>query len=412
MNAEIVAIGSELLLGQIVNSNASHISRELSYLGIDVYHHVAVGDNPDRLHDVLKQAATRSDLVICTGGLGPTKDDLTKEILAGLTGRDLVYDKETEQNIIDYYQKWNRVMPENNLKQAMVIEGSDILPNHHGLSCGMVVPVANSKVMLLPGPPNELIPMFRDFALPYLKTMLNVTEEIESRVLRFFDIGESMLAEKLDDLFEAQTNPTMAPLASMGEVMLRLTVKGEDSEKNHAALDELQDTILDRIGEYFIGIGETPLVRQVVELLQSRKKTVTAAESLTGGLFSSALTSVQGVSSVFPGSIVCYSNQVKETVLSVPEELIQSEGVVSEACARKLAENSRRLLNTDIAISFTGVAGPEELEGHPPGTVFISITDGQRDEVHRLQLAGSRENIQDRTVKYGCFYLRTFLLNE
>lgn len=412
MNAEIIAIGSELLLGQIVNSNAAYLSKELSVLGVNVYHHETVGDNHQRLEKILDQAMARSDLVITTGGLGPTKDDLTKEVLASLTNKDLVYDKETEKNIEAFYARRNQNMTENNRKQAMVLSDSDIIPNRHGLSCGLVVEHKNCRIMMLPGPPNELKPMFREEAGPYLKNLLSEHEEIESRVLRFFEIGESRLAEKLDDLIEQQTNPTIAPLASIGEVMLRLTVKGSDKDSNHRALEHLKGEILERISEFYIGEGEEPLVNKIVALLKSRKLTVSAAESVTGGLFSATLTSVQGVSSVFPGSIVCYSNQVKEMVLSVPRDLILTEGVVSEACARVMAEQTKILMNTDIGISFTGVAGPESLENHTPGKVFIGISDGTATVVHELDLAGSRENIQDRTVKYGCFYLRKFLLNE
>lgn len=412
MNAEIIAIGSELLLGQIVNSNAAYLSKELSVLGVNVYYHETVGDNPERLKKILDQAITRSDLVITTGGLGPTKDDLTKETLASLTEKDLVYDEETENYIKDFYAKRNQWMTANNRKQAMVLSGADILPNRHGLACGMVVKHNDCQIMMLPGPPNELKPMFRDEVGPYLKNLLSVNEEIESRHLRFFNIGESQLADQLDDLIEEQTNPTMAPLAELGEVTVRLTVKGSDKEENHQALEALKSRILERIGEFFIGEGEEPLVNQAVELLKSRGMTVSAAESLTGGLFSATLTTVPGVSSVFPGSIVCYSNQVKEMVLSVPRDLIQTEGVVSEACAKTMAEHTRTLMNTDIAISFTGVAGPDSLENHAPGTVFIGISNGTETVAYQLNFGGSRENIQDRTVKYGCFYLRKFLLQE
>ncbi|MCE7794536.1 competence/damage-inducible protein A [Salipaludibacillus sp. CUR1] len=412
MNAEIIAVGSELLLGQIQNSNATYLSKELSKMGINVYHHIVVGDNPDRLFNVVEAGIKRSDLLIFTGGLGPTKDDLTKEVIAKVTGTGLVYDAETEERIQAFFARRQRVMTANNRKQALVLKDSTILPNDHGLACGMVLEKNKRKIILLPGPPNELIPMFENYTQPYLLNEIKIKEQIQSKVLRFFDIGESQLAEKVDDLIEKQTNPTIAPLASGGEVTLRLTVKGSDISENENKLEELKARILERTEDFYYGEGESNLARLLLDQLRKRKLTVAAAESLTGGQFSSALTDLPGSSAVFRGAIICYSNAVKEAELGLSSEVLEQHGAVSAICAEQLAGNVRNKLNSELGISFTGVAGPDPLEGHEPGTVFIGLATGKWSRAYKIQLAGSRENIRERAVKYGMYYLLRNLSKE
>ncbi|UTR15032.1 competence/damage-inducible protein A [Salipaludibacillus sp. LMS25] len=405
MNAEIIAVGSELLLGQIQNSNATYLSSELSKVGIDVYHHTVVGDNPQRLLDVVKNGLERADLLIFTGGLGPTKDDLTKETVGEATDTPLDYDPETEDRIRHFFAARKRNMTENNRKQALALKGAHIFPNDHGLACGMALEVAGKQLILLPGPPSEMIPMFETYTLPFLLKNVQQQEEIQSKVLRFFDIGESQLVERIDDLIEQQTNPTIAPLASGGEVTLRLTVKGADDRENERHLNRLKQQVLQRVGDFFYGEGDANLATLLVSELTERGLTVGAAESLTGGRFSAALTEVPGVSSVFNGAIVCYSNAVKETTLSVSSQILQKDGAVSASCAKQLAKNVKKTLHSDVGVSFTGVAGPDELEGHSPGTVYIGISTQHITEAYKLHLAGSRENICDRSVKYGLYYL-------
>ena len=409
MNAEIIAVGSELLLGQIENSNAAHLSRELSKIGINVYHHTTVGDNPVRLKDAARAASERCDLVIFTGGLGPTKDDLTKETVADVTGHPLVYDDETDERILRFFEKRNRTMTVNNRKQALILDGADVFPNDHGLACGMALRTGNVHWVMLPGPPKELQPMVKNYVMPYLRRGLSTNEQIESLVLRFFDIGESQIAEKLDDLIEAQTNPTIAPLASEGEVKIRLTVKGPEQKANRRALENMKIQILERIGDFFYGEGEKDLVEFVSDYLRRTKQTVASAESLTGGMFAETLTSLSGASDVFQGGVVCYSSAVKENVLFVSRKTLNENGAVSGECAAELAENVRSLMNVDIGISFTGVAGPDPLEGHAPGVVYVAIAEKDGTTVIPLNLAGSRENITGRTVKYGCFHLLNIL---
>ncbi|MEH7177142.1 competence/damage-inducible protein A [Neobacillus vireti] len=406
MNAEIIAVGSELLLGQIVNSNARFISQQLAELGINVFFHTVVGDNPDRLSSAIEIAEKRSNLIIFTGGLGPTKDDLTKETIARHIGKTLVMDQEALESIELYFKKGNRVMTENNKKQALVIEGSTILPNHHGMAPGMMIGNGDCLYMLLPGPPKEMEPMFSKFGTAALSKQVKTEEKIVSRVLRFFGIGEAALETEIDDLIEQQTNPTIAPLAADGECTLRLTAKHRDLDTAELMLDEVEANINSRVGQFLYGYNNTSLVAELMKVLKEKNVTTSAAESLTGGLFQEELTSFPGVSAVFKGGVVCYTNEVKKNVLKVKHETIEKYGVVSKECARELAENVAALVSADIGISFTGVAGPDELEGKPVGTVFIGISiKGKPTVVEKLELGGSREAIRSRSVKFGCYYL-------
>ncbi|QOY34542.1 competence/damage-inducible protein A [Anaerobacillus isosaccharinicus] len=406
MNAEIIAIGSELLLGQITNTNAQYISKQLANVGINVYYHTVVGDNSVRLSEAIDQAQKRSNLIIFTGGLGPTKDDLTKETITASVGRSLVTDQEALDSIEAYFKRRNRVMTDNNRKQALVIEGSSILRNDHGMAPGMVFKDNGVYYLLLPGPPKEMEPMFMTYALPFLLTQLDESAQIVSRVLNFYGIGESQLETELIDLIEAQTNPTIAPLAKDGEVTIRLTVKHENEVEGAKLLDELEKKILTRVGSFFYGYNETSLTKEVALVFGEKKLRIAAAESITGGLFSSELTQNPGVSEFFVGGVTCYSNEVKQSLLNVPKEVIDEFGAVSEECARFLAENVRELLKTDVGISFTGIAGPTEIEGKEIGTVFIGVSKlGEQTRIYPIKLAGTREQIQGRSVKYGLYCL-------
>lgn len=410
MNAEIIAVGSELLLGQIVNTNARFLSQHLAGLGINVYFHTVVGDNSDRLKSALEIAEKRSNLIIFTGGLGPTKDDLTKETIANYLGKQLVMDAEALASIELFFKKTNRVMTENNKKQALVFEGSHILPNHHGMAPGMMVENDGHIYMLLPGPPKEMEPMFLHFGTKALADKMKTDEKIVSKVLRYFGIGEAALETEIIDLIDQQTNPTIAPLASDGECTLRLTAKHADAASAHAMLEKVEQAINSRVGQYCYGYDNTSLTAELTKLMKEKNLSIAAAESLTGGLFQQELTSFPGASSVIKGGVVCYTNEVKHKVLNVKEETIEKYGVVSSECAKELAENVADLISTDIGISFTGVAGPGELEGKPVGTVFIGIAiKGRPTIVEKLQLGGSREANRIRSIKYGCYYLMKYL---
>ncbi|TSB46471.1 competence/damage-inducible protein A [Alkalicoccobacillus porphyridii] len=407
MNAEIIAVGSELLLGQITNTNAQYLSKQLAEIGIDVYVHTVVGDNEKRLANSLELAAERADIVILTGGLGPTKDDLTKETAAAFCGRTLVHDEKALQSITDFFEKRKRPMTPNNKKQALVIEGSTVLTNHTGMAPGMLLETEKCTLVLMPGPPREMQPMFELELKPRLLDGSGTA--ITSRVLRYFGIGESQLETDLEDLIDAQINPTIAPLAGNGEVKLRLTVKHTDADEAERMLDETEQLIQKRVGEFFYGYGEIGLMEQLAIQLKRAGQSISAAESFTAGMFTAGLTSYKGASEIFSGGLTAYSSEVKENMLQVSKETIRQSGVVSEACAMEMAENVRKLFSSDIGVSFTGVAGPDPQEGKEPGTAYIGIA-GFKEEVlvFPLSLSGNRQAIRERAIKYSCFYL----LNE
>jgi len=406
MNAEIIAVGSELLLGQITNTNAKYISTELARIGINVYFHTVVGDNEKRLESAIQIAQSRANLIIFTGGLGPTKDDLTKETIANSLGLKLIFHEEALQSIQSYFERTNREMTENNKKQALVLENSIVLRNETGMAPGMVIEKDGMIYVLLPGPPHEMEPMFSKYGVPSLMKLMDAEEVIQSRVIHFFNIGEATLETKLQDLIDSQTNPTIAPLASLGEVKIRLTAKHQSKEVANRLLKETEKEILSRVGDYVYGYDDTTLFLELAKMVKKHGYTLASAESLTGGMFQQELTAISGASDWFNGGIVCYTNDVKEKLLHVSRETLQNEGAVSEQCAIELAENVRKLINSTIGISFTGVAGPSDSEGKQPGTVFIGISiQGQETKTYRLNLSGDRQSIRIRSAKYGAWFL-------
>ncbi|MCM3003685.1 competence/damage-inducible protein A [Priestia koreensis] len=406
MNAEIIAVGSELLLGQIANTNAQFLSKQLAEIGINVFFHTVVGDNEQRLEDTIHQASKRADLIIFTGGLGPTKDDLTKETIARVLGKSLVTDEQAMRSIEMYFEKTGRTMTPNNRKQALVLEGASVLTNDYGMAPGMAIEVSGKRYMLFPGPPKELQPMFLNHGRAYLLNQLAVKERIESRVLRFFGIGESQLETEIEDLLEAQTNPTIAPLAGDGEVTLRITAKHESLTEVNRLIDEAEAAIMARVGEFFYGYNETTLPSELVRELEAQKLTIASAESLTGGLFSERLTEIPGTSQIVKGAIISYQTEVKNQVLNVRSETIEKHGVVSEQCAIEMAEQVMSKLGSDIGVSFTGVAGPGTQEDQPVGTVHIAIArKNEKTKAYLLQLSGGRQAIRMRSVRYACQYL-------
>jgi nicotinamide-nucleotide amidase len=406
MNAEIIAVGSELLLGQIANTNAQYISEQLAEAGVNVYYHTSVGDNPVRLSQAVKVAQERADLLIFTGGLGPTKDDLTKETIAKALGTGLSMDEEALESIKAYFQKTKRQMTPNNEKQALILEGSAALKNENGMAPGMFLKKDDLSYMLLPGPPSEMRPMFSKYGIPAILSTLKRKEIIHSRVLRFFGIGEAQLETDLEELIDTQTNPTIAPLAGDGEVTLRLTAKHESKSVAAELLDGVEEKILNVVGDYFYGYDQDSLVEVGMKLLKDKGLTLSCAESLTGGLFQSEITSLPGASAVLKGGVVCYQDEIKKKVLSVREDTLKQHSAVSEQCALELAENVRTLFASDIGISFTGVAGPDDLDGKKAGTVWIGLAIKDRPaKAFLLNLAGGRNGNRKRTAKYGWHYL-------
>lgn len=405
MNAEIIAVGSELLLGQITNSNARFISSHLAELGINVYYHTVVGDNAGRLEDVIQIAEERADLIIFTGGLGPTKDDLTKETIARHLGTTLEMNEEALTSIVAFFERAGRVMTENNKKQALVLKGSEVLANHHGMAPGMLYKTEERAYILLPGPPKEMEPMFQFEAKPKLARLLNQADVILSHVLRFYGIGEAELEDRLQDLLDRQTNPTIAPLASDGEVMLRLTAKTNSEEQAWELINEAKTEILDRVGQYLYGYDNDSLASKTIELLKEQSKTISAAESLTAGLFQSELAAVAGASAVLTGGVIAYNEEMKIAQLGIAPELLKESGVVSEETAIAMAEAVRRKFGTDIAVGLTGAAGPDGHGDQPAGTVWIGIATEDGTTAYRLQLSGMRNTNRLRAVKLALSYI-------
>lgn len=380
MRAEIIAVGTEILLGEITNTTTPFVARELADLGIDVYYQSVIGDNAQRLTAAIKLADSRSDLIILTGGLGPTKDDLTKQTLAAYLDESLVVDEPAMAYIEDYFARAQQTMTENNRLQAMLPAHSLLLKNPVGMAVGALYQTLTHTYMLLPGPPSELEAMFTDSARPLLIEKFKQANVLESRVLRFHGIGESALVTQLADLIDTQTNPTIAPYAKTNEVTLRLTAEATDQATANQLLAELEAKVQSRVGDYFYGYGEhNSLEKVVVDLLKQRGLTITAAESLTAGLFQSMLANVSGASKVFNGGFVTYSLAEKAELLKISPEYLHKYGVVSEETAIAMARQAKALLKTDIAVSFTGVAGPDKLEDQPAGTVYIGIA--YRDQV-------------------------------
>ena len=418
MKAEIIAVGTEILTGQIVNTNAQFLSEKLAEIGVDVYFQTAVGDNEARLLSLLEIASQRSNLVILTGGLGPTEDDLTKQTLAKFLRKDLVFDPQAQEKLdIFFAHRPDYARTPNNERQAQIVEGATPLPNETGLAVGGVLEVDGVTYVVLPGPPSELKPMVLNHLLPKLMT----GAKLYSRVLRFFGIGESQLVTILADLIDNQTDPTLAPYAKTGEVTLRLSTKAVSQEKADQALDILENQILDRqtfegisLREICYGYGEeTSLASVVVEGLKKRQKSITAAESLTAGLFQATLADFSGVSAIFNGGFVTYSLEEKSKMLEIAEQELKEHGVVSEFTARKMAEQVRLKTQSDYGVSLTGVAGPDSLEGHPAGTVFIGLAHVKGTEVIKVNIAGrSRADVRHIAVMHAFNLVRKALLSD
>ena len=418
MKAEIIAVGTEILTGQILNTNAQFLSEKLAEIGVDVYIQTAVGDNEARLLSVLEIARERSELVILTGGLGPTEDDLTKQTVAKFLGKNLVFDAQAQAKLDDFFaQRPDYARTPNNERQAQIIQGATPLANETGLAVGGMIEVEGVTYVVLPGPPNELKPMVLNELLPRLMT----GAKLYSRVLRFFGIGESQLVTILADLIEQQADPTLASYAKTGEVTLRLSTKAKSQEEADAALNTLEEQILSRdtfegtsLRELCYGYGdETSLASLVVEELKKRQISITAAESLTAGLFQASIADFSGVSAIFKGGFVTYSLEEKAKMLDIPQTELEIHGVVSTYTAEKMAEQAREKTASDIGISLTGVAGPESLEGHPAGTVFIGLSQESGTEVIRVNVGGrSRTDVRKIAVMHAFNLVLKALLSE
>lgn len=400
--AEIIAVGTELLLGQIANTNAQWISEQLALHGINIYYHSVVGDNLKRVQNTFTLAGKRSDIVIITGGLGPTDDDLTREAFQLISGLSILEHKPSMDKIAAFFMNNNLIMTPNNRKQARIFENSFVIDNKVGMAPGMIVEHEDTIWVFLPGVPREMKAMMIDGVIPYLTNILQFNEVIKSYVLRFIGIGESKLEHDLKEIIDQQQNPTIAPLAQDNGVVIRLTAKAESETEANRLLEDTKQEILKKVGPYYYGTNEETLERTILKKLESKKLKIASAESLTGGKFIERLISVPGASQVCKGSIVCYDTSVKREVLKVPDNIIEKYGTVSAECALEMAKNVAQILDASIGISFTGIAGPDMVEGKPAGTVYISIyVKGGEHIVEKYEFIGSREGIRNRAVLKG-----------
>ena len=406
---ELIAVGTELLLGSIVNSDAQLLSRELSALGLNVYYHTVVGDNSERLAQAVKTARNRADIIVTTGGLGPTCDDLTKNVLARSFGKELVRDEESVRRIEGYFRKMRRPMTENNLDQALLPEGCVIFPNDWGTAPGCAFEAQGKHVVMLPGPPGECLPMFRACAAPYLKRFSEGV--IVSRILRVFGMGESAVESLLRDEMNALTNPTLAPYAKTGEVELRITAKADNEEDARDLIAPVETRVRKVLGDWIYGVDVPSLEEVVVQALAGRGMSLGCAESCTGGFVSKRVTGIPGASQVFRGGVVCYTNGVKRDLLGVPQELLDREGAVSRPVAEAMARGARKVLGSDLAVAVTGVAGPGNDErGCPEGQVFVALADGDGVQVRELYLGWGRERIRRIAASHALDMVRRAVL--
>ncbi|MDQ3766799.1 MAG: competence/damage-inducible protein A [Actinomycetota bacterium] len=396
MNAEIVGVGTELLLGQIADTNAQHISAALAEIGVDVHRHTAVGDNLGRMTLAITEAIARCDALIITGGLGPTPDDITREGVAGALGLELRRDPELVALIRRIFKDRDRAMPESNLRQADLPAGARAIAPE-GTAPGFTIEASTGVIFALPGVPWEMKAMLEKAVLPEL-TVRSGAAAIVSRQILVLGLGESLTHEKIVDLVEAQTNPTIAYLAGKGQVRVRVTAKGGSRANAEALIEPVEQAIRARLGPAAVPGDRASLTAAMAALLVERGASVAAAESLTGGLIGVELTRAPGASDFFRGSLVCYSDEAKREVAGVPQSVLDRFGAVSEQTAGALAEGAASRLGADLGVAATGVAGPGEQEGQPVGTVFVGACWGGRTLARRAFAYGDRDNIRSLAV--------------
>ena len=406
-SAEIVTIGTEMLLGDLVDTNTAWISQRLAELGVGIYRHTTVGDNTERIVGALREASSRSALVVTTGGLGPTSDDLTNACLSTLTGRKMIEYPEAREHVDTMFARFGRQPTDNNYKQALFPTGTELIPNPVGTAMGALVEWEGTLFATLPGVPVEMKTMFGETLEPLIRARSEGS--IVSKTLHFAGIGESALAEKVQDFLDA-ADPTVAPLAGQGRVRLRITTRAATESEAQEKIAPVEKEVIARLGDYFFGEDGETLEGAVARLLKERGATLALAESCTGGLLAKRLTDMPGSSAYFTEGLVTYSNESKERLLGVPHGLIAEHGAVSEAVAREMAEGARRVSGADYGLSVTGVAGPDGgTEEKPVGLVFIGISDAEDTFAEKVDLtawARSRDSIRERSTNRAFDLLR------
>lgn len=409
MIVEVLAVGTELLLGQIVNSNATRIGERLADAGIDHFQQTVVGDNEDRIVDALLAACSRSDAVIITGGLGPTRDDLTREAMARAAGVGLVFDEAQAERLRERWRLRGRDMPASNLQQAERPEGSELIENPKGTAPGIRMRIGDAWVYALPGVPAEMIPMLDDTVIPFLRG--DDTSIVVSRLIRTWGESESAVGEKLGDLYDESTNPSLAFLASSGEIKVRITAKASSRSEAMALIAPVEATVRERLGRLVFGTDDETIEVVILRLLAERGWTLGTAESATGGLVAARITSTPGASRVFRGSIVAYATDLKESRLGVSAAMIDEHGVVSEEVGLAMAQGARDALTVDVALAVTGSAGPDP-QDRPVGTVVVAVATPDRTMVRTLHMPGDRERIRTFATTAALHLVRITLLRE
>lgn len=416
MIVELLSVGTELLLGNIINTNAAFLAEQCASLGLSVYYQTVVGDNPKRLEDTVRLALERSDIVMMTGGLGPTKDDLTKETAAKVAGLPLVEDAHTKACIQKFFDiRKSKVITENNWKQAMVPQGCIVVENKNGTAPGLIIEIPKEngikRMILMPGPPNELRPMFQNDIYPYLNQLQ--PETIYSVTAKICGLGESYVETEISDLIEAQTNPTIAPYAKTNEVHLRMTAKAENDKAAAKMIEPLLEELKRRFGQHIYTTKEEETLEEVlVQMLQVRKLTIATAESCTGGLVAGRLVNVPGVSDSLHGGFVTYVDDAKKAFVGVKEESLKKYGAVSAAVAEEMAVGCAKKANTDIGIAVTGLAGPDGgTKEKPVGLVYIACSIHGKTKVKELHLTGNRSKIREYAVAKALVLVRECLLD-
>lgn len=405
MKVEILCVGTELLLGDILNTNAQFLAKEFANMGFSMYHQTVVGDNVDRLKKEFELAINRADVVITTGGLGPTKDDLTKETAAEYFNKKLVFDKESYDKIVKYFNKLGREISENNKKQAYLPEGCTILKNDYGTAPGCIIDENGKIVILLPGPPREAAPMFKNYVVPYLKKYQK--EVLVSKVLRVTGIGEGNAAEMLKDLIDNQTNPTIAPYAKENEVTFRITAKAESEKEALRFIEPMEKAVRQRLGDNVYGEGETSLEDVVGAMLIQKKLTIATAESCTGGLLAGRFINYPGISEVFMDGAVTYSNNAKMHRLGVKKETLDKYGAVSSETAAEMAQGIAKTSGTDIGVSTTGIAGPGGgTKEKPVGLVYAGLYIRGKIKTKKFNIPGDRQRVRNRVVNNVIDWIR------
>ncbi len=415
MIAELISVGTEILLGNIVNTNSAYLSEKCAQLGLSVYFQTVVGDNEERMKAVIRTALERSDVIILTGGLGPTEDDLTKEITAEVLRLPLAEDAHSRERLEAYMKQYKhnnaqRRITANNYKQALVPQGALVLDNHNGTAPGLIIEKDGKTAVLLPGPPMEMKPMFEEEVFPYLRK--KQPEIIYSQMVKICGIGESQVAEDIQDLIGKQTNPTIAPYARTGEVHLRITAKGEDEKECKKLIKPLVRELKARFGKNIFATDEKKTLEEaVVDMLKDQGLTLALAESCTGGAVAARIVNVPGASEVFTHGYVTYSNRAKRKCLGVKKGTLKVEGAVSEKCAKEMARGGCFFSKADICLSITGIAGPDGgTKEKPVGTVFMGCCYNDKVIVQEFHFSGSRLKIREQSAAHALALLRECIM--